>query len=216
MTVKKIKTNKGLYIYSEQDLEIGRPYLDKKICCENLLLFKKIMDKNKIPFGIIFGTLLGAIREGDFISHDEDVDVFVYYNSFYLIKDILIDFRGFGFELIRYSSDLLSLKRKNNFIDIYIFKINLNYEIWKCMGYELNNKYLEDLDKIKFLGYEFRIPAHAEELLIFFYGSDWQIPKIGYHAQPQNYKILRQYLFPFIPKKIKKIIKKLSSFFDLM
>ena len=46
-----------------------RGRLDKKISKENLLIFKKIADKNGLKFWLSFGTLLGAVREKDFIDY---------------------------------------------------------------------------------------------------------------------------------------------------
>jgi len=47
--------------------------LDRDVCDQNLKEFKSAM--GPVPFWISEGTALGAIREGDFILHDDDVDI---------------------------------------------------------------------------------------------------------------------------------------------
>ena len=47
--------------------------LDRDVCDRNLKEFKYAM--RDVPFWLSEGTALGVIREGDFISHDDDVDV---------------------------------------------------------------------------------------------------------------------------------------------
>jgi len=53
-------------------------YLNKKIAEENLKLFKQIADKYNLKLILAYGTLLGAIREGDFITHDYDIDLMIF------------------------------------------------------------------------------------------------------------------------------------------
>ncbi len=40
--------------------------------------FDQVFSERKLPYTLAFGTLLGAIREHGFISHDCDIDVFVW------------------------------------------------------------------------------------------------------------------------------------------
>lgn len=54
------------------------------------ILLKALLDithieltKNKIKYWIDGGTLLGAIREGNLIKHDDDVDIGILYKDFY-------------------------------------------------------------------------------------------------------------------------------------
>ena len=49
--------------------------MDKVVMSANLADFQAVMQKYQIPFFITFGTLLGAVREHDFIDYDTDVDV---------------------------------------------------------------------------------------------------------------------------------------------
>jgi hypothetical protein len=49
----------------------------RKYSLEAMRCFDKCMRDNSIPYTLIFGSLLGAIREKGFIKHDLDIDVSV-------------------------------------------------------------------------------------------------------------------------------------------
>ena len=74
----KIKTPVGNYYYKYVPIFLGIKPIDKVIAKENLLLLKGILDKHNLKFLLSFGTLLGAVREHDFISHDEDIDLIMF------------------------------------------------------------------------------------------------------------------------------------------
>ena len=118
-----IKTNRGKYIHEQKVLYLGIKQIDKVQANCNLQLLKSILSKNNINFGFIYGTLLGAIREHDFITHDEDIDLFMleeYKERFYSCLFLL---RENGFEVIRDDRcGLISIMRNNEYIDFYIFK----------------------------------------------------------------------------------------------
>ena len=47
-----------------------------KIATENLIIISKFLNNQTDDrYCIFFGTLLGFIREGDFMQHDEDTDI---------------------------------------------------------------------------------------------------------------------------------------------
>ena len=204
--VKSIETNNGIYIYTEKEFEVGRKDLCIRTCTENLLLIRQIFDKINLKFGIIFGTLLGAVREENFISYDEDVDIFITSDQ----KDKLIDtlhfLRGNGFEVTRFQDSLLSLKRGGEYIDVYIFRENKN-GMWACLGYRFESFYMKNLDKIQFLGEEFACPNNPLQFLEFVYGRDWRTPTQNFHAPPQTLPWIRKYLVPLMPKSILRIAK---------
>ena len=107
--MRKLFTSQGVYKYNPVDLYYGRKIIDRKISKNNLLDFKKILDSKEIYFGIIFGTLLGAIRENNFIIHDEDVDVFILEEDKHKFMSLLFDLRENGFEVARYQKKVISI-----------------------------------------------------------------------------------------------------------
>lgn len=174
--VKRIKTKKGIHEYKEVELYLGRKLIDREISKMNLLDFKKVMDNNNIKFGLIYGTLLGAIREQNFIEHDEDVDVFVLNEDRVKFLNTLFDLEKIGLKVVRYKKDLLSIMRDNDYIDIYFFrKIRNNKR--RESDIILDAHYLESSESLEFLGERFTIPGRPKALLRFLYGDDWRIPQ---------------------------------------
>ena len=70
-----IHTSAGTYSYAFRPIFAGIKPIDKVIAKENLFLLKDICDEAGLKFILFYGTLLGAIREHDFITHDEDIDL---------------------------------------------------------------------------------------------------------------------------------------------
>jgi len=176
--INYINTNQGEYSYEVQEFILGTKKLDREIAKKNLLDFKKCFDNANISFGLIYGTLLGAIRENNFIEHDEDIDIFVLDEDREKVLNILFELKKLGLVVGRYSAedDLISFIRDGEYIDIYFFKKSM-------MGYRIGNgsiikeKYLENLVKIDFLGEKFLVPKDSKKLLKEIYGNDWETPK---------------------------------------
>lgn len=188
----KIATKKGDFFYTPIKLYYGRKIIDTNTCKENLLLFKQIMDSNNIPFGLIFGTLLGAVREKNFIKYDEDVDVFLFDELRENILETLFQFIQYGFQVARYSDSLLSLIRNNDYIDVYFFKETSSNR--RCMNYIYPSCYFNELIDYDFLDTKFNISKNYSKLLEEIYGKDWHIPKKNAHAEG-NYKPNLNYKF---------------------
>jgi hypothetical protein len=179
---KEIKTSFGIYAYEPVKLFCGRKQLDREVSKLNLLDFRQLLNHNQISFGIIYGTLLGAVRESDFISYDEDTDVFILDENREKLLSLLFDFRKIGFEVARHENSLLSIIRNNDYIDIYFFRKNI-FGNRVCNGDSLNPKYLESFDSIDFLGVPFNTPNNYISFLKKAYGKDlivdnkWRAPR---------------------------------------
>ena len=172
----KINTDKGIYYFKPQTLFVGQKRIDKTIAKQNLLEFKRIAKNNNLDFGLIYGTLLGAIREHDFIEHDEDIDLFILGEEKEKLLNMLFELKDNGFGVIRYDNrGLLSIIRDNEYIDLYIFnKFQKGVRI--CCGECVVEKYILDTVQYEFLSATFTIPRASVEYLDFQYGSDWNIP----------------------------------------
>ena len=57
-------------VYGEHDNDITARH-------ENLMSLKKILQKYKINYCLLFGSLLGSYREKDFILSDSDDDIYI-------------------------------------------------------------------------------------------------------------------------------------------
>lgn len=206
--MEKIKTNKGYYEYEPTALYYGRKIIDKNQAKENLLLFKKIMGKEGISFGLIYGTLLGAIREKDFISHDEDIDVFMLDEYREKFLALLFVFREKGFEVARYENDLLSLIRKDDYIDVYIFNKSLLGR--KCNGDFLPSKFFIKFDNVEFCSDTFQTLNNPIEFLEYAYGKTWNIPQRNKPAEVKSFlTVLKILIRKILPDQVVSLLKRI-------
>jgi hypothetical protein len=77
-----------------------RSELDVAVCAANLLDVKKVCDKHNVGFWLSEGTALGAIRQGAFITHDDDVDISMWYEQKQaFLRFVLPDLLAAGFRI---------------------------------------------------------------------------------------------------------------------
>lgn len=205
--IGKIYTKHGVYKYKKVDLFYGRKIIDINVEKNNLLDIKRIFDSLNIPFGLIYGTLLGAVRENNFIEYDEDVDIYVLDEFRESVLSSLFDLRKLSFEVARYGGDTLSIIRDDDYIDIYFFKKTF----WgkrSCNDEAVKAKFLEQNETIKFLNKTFKVPYNYIKLLEILYDKDWKIPK---HNSPgsslSNFTKFKITLKRVLPKRIVFILK---------
>jgi len=161
--------------------------LNKKVCKENLETLSKILNDNKIVFWLSEGTALGARRGGDFIEHDDDVDIGIWYKDFYKFKNLipLINKKGFTIDFYfngnspQTGGKLMGLSRKNEKIDID-FTSDLYCQACrtkraKCKTCNELLKYLKNMSYINFLGNKYLCPDI--DYLEYLYGPDWKTPR---------------------------------------
>ena len=193
--LKSINTSNGLYKYKPRIVYEGIKKIDKAKACDNLLLFKSIADRNNVPFGLIFGTFLGAMREHDFIEYDEDIDLFVLNEHKELFLSLLFELRDNGFEVIRYDrrGDLCSIMRNGEYIDILFFK-EITNGVMLSQSYFVPRRYLTEVQEYKFQNDVFMGPKDGKEFLLFWYGENWKTP-----IQRDNYDMA------FYKRKLAKI-----------
>lgn len=160
--------------------------LNKKVCKENLETLSKILNDNKIVFWLSEGTALGARREGDFIDHDDDVDIGIWYKDFYKFKNLipLINKRDFTIDYYfnsnrPHTSKLMGLSRKNEKIDIdFTSDLYCQACVTKRANCKTCDKLLEclkNMSYIDFLGNKYLCPD--TDYLEYMYGPDWKTPR---------------------------------------
>lgn len=209
----RIKTPKGTYKFKLVPIYPGWKLIDKKKAFENLCLFKDIADRNGFRFFLAYGTLLGAIREKDFIDHDEDIDLGADYQDVDMFMSMLFELREHGFEVARWDDrGLISIIRNNEYIDIYFFKKYNDKLLINC-GEPLPRQYLENQEVIEFKGVEFNAPADTVGAVEYWYGKDWQTPAqwLDFHTPKWRiwmFKVM-QWVKLYIPKCLtKNLLKK--------
>ena len=212
-------TYKGkIFEYDAEELDIHTsPEISFADAQDVLFSTQDILSKLGITINLCFGTLLGAVRDKNFIKGDYDVDVFA--KNEYKLISLLWEMKRNGLNLIRvlphkvYSFRLAS--NPSCYIDIYIMRKTKS--IWGLYCYELNGlmipKKLLKNGEISFLGRTFACPAHPENLLRFWYTDTWKIP-IGKFNKKYKYEVSSHYYYihikDFVKRNLRKILLKLS------
>lgn len=184
----KIKLSKGVYRYKTIPIFSGVKQINKDIAFENLCILKEVLDKQGVEFQITFGTLLGAIREKDFIEHDEDIDLQVLDEYKQKLFDCLPELNKQGFDVARYDRrGLMSIYRKNEYIDFY-FYTNRGDGTRYCSGYIFPCEIIEKSMNHNFRGLDVKIPVEYLKFLRYEYGDNWQTPVVWKNYSLPNYK----------------------------
>lgn len=212
--MSEIKTSKGIYLYTPTSLYYGRKKIDIDIAKSNLLDAKRIFDQAQIKFYLSYGTLLGAVREGAFIEHDEDTDIVILDRYKEGVLSLLFLFRDSGFEVARYDGWLLSLIRRDDYIDIYFFRKSLFG--YKLADHKIPSRFFRSSNKISFLGEQFDTFNNPEDFLRFAYGANWKTPIKNKPAESFSYfyyckQFIKRMLPEIIVSSLKNILKMIKE-----
>jgi lipopolysaccharide cholinephosphotransferase len=219
--MKTIKIDGADFAYEEIDLNWDNTIqIDPEIARNNLLVFKRILDARKINFVLVYGTLLGAVRDKGFIEHDYDIDTTLFDQEAFL--RIIPELKSAGLLLVRFCEKQMtySFMKDNCYIDVYIptpMKGLLGLVYVNYCGRFFPRHFFKSFTTISFLNEEFVVPAKPERLLRYFYGSDWQTPireKPGI-IEPLWLRNTKRFFGILLPitmvQKIKKILYKSSA-----
>ena len=203
---KVILSNGREYKYKPIPLYLGRKKINISIAKKNLSDFYQILKSNNIKFLLFYGTLLGAIRENGFISHDEDIDVILSINEFQDFKDLLYLLRENGFELARLDErGFASIIRNNEYIDLYFFS-EYNEDFLSCCGEFVEKNVFDNPRTYNLYGVDYPIPQEYEHVLRLYYGRDWNIPKeYTQHYIKQLISIFNQKIKSILPRSIVRL-----------
>ena len=180
-----------------------------------LEIINKIFKKYNIKLFLTHGSCLGAIREGNFIQNDSDIDIGCYKND---IKKIVLAVRElsykFGFRIIKVSLDDESITIIKNTVEIEITLYQKDTLHWKANRHKIftiPHKFLDNLNEIDFLGIKINVPCCVEEYLEYQYGKDWRTPIKDFYS-PYRQKIELP-IFNFLKYIIgKKLATKFAKF----
>lgn len=197
---RHIITSNGKYTYTFVPIFEGAKRIDKHQAKENLFLFQDIMDKYHLKFLLAFGTLLGAVREHDFINHDEDIDLIMMKSDMDKFLSLLFEFRKYGFEVIRYERrGFLSLMRKGEYIDFYFYEpYPENTDLMYCCQDIFPRNLLEDTTPITFLGRSFNAPREYKKMMEISYGKNWMTPVEKFNFKLSKQERFKQWLKQYI------------------
>jgi len=174
------------YPFALRTVRRGGEWIDIDICNKNLLDCNEVFKEHKVLMWLMFGTLLGASRDGKLMNYDTDVDVGIFRRDTIKAAAAMKDLcKNHGFKLIRNVTldSTITLMRDDEYVDFYVFN---ECAIWYLLLMEpevcvLKDYQLNDLQTIQFLGTEFYIPNDCEKDFSIWYGDTWRTPIKGKH-----------------------------------
>lgn len=177
-----------------------RSYFFRKNALKTFSKIFNILKKENIEFFLVFGTLLGAIREKNFIKHDLDIDFGVWdscdflklqkimeKNNFKLISQTIlssnnsIEYQNFKDKTTGISIDFYKFTKQKNKIKYYDFlrdeKLSYDETIRKYGGlfvycYHFPQYKLKEID---FLGFKCKIFKDYHNFLKKCYGNNYMV-----------------------------------------
>lgn len=173
----KIKTSKGSYYYNSHLLYFGDHSINKDRMIENLQVLSLYLDKIGINWGPAFGTLIGIIRNNNFLPWNPIFDIYILKEDEERFKDVLWLLKDEDFELVRHERrGLYYLRRNNEYIKIFVlYKICSNIRYTGGSDF-IHEKYIQNTVKWNFKGLEMNVPEDLDEYLTFQYGKNWIVP----------------------------------------
>ncbi len=164
-----------------------------------------VLDKYNCTHWLSDGTLLSAIRDGNFMAQDDDLDLGVWAPDFDIrvIHELLQKFSCTLPRLHGKPEDgmLISIGRAGIHLDMFFYypykrsgkqiADNSIYSSFYALEkpYNTSNKakrydfvypHYKSLVRYRFLGHEFWVPENAKEYLLAEYGPEWVIDKTGW------------------------------------
>lgn len=135
------------------------------------------LNEHKINYWVDYGTLLGIIREGDIIKHDEDVDICLIpdENLGKKLQTIVDEIKENKYYLEYHTWGAYRI-RKNILVyaDLYIMELKDNHYV------DISGKLPLDLagnfTYIDWKGISVRVPEKIHETLVWRYGKDYMTP----------------------------------------
>jgi len=157
------------------------PIRDRKAALENLVIARDVLAARGIPLVLAFGTLLGALREKDFIPHDDDVDVQIFESDEKTFVDLFADLERCGLTFLKKIDDprAYCFCRGGEQIDFFVARQKRLFgrARWDLDGREtIPFRHLSGLERIDFLGESFYVPRDPRGVVRNLYGRSWQVP----------------------------------------
>lgn len=151
------------------------------------ILYYEIMKKltnNGLYLVLFYGTLLGYIRDKNFINGDDDIDVLM---PRYQLPKLMNIIKKENIQTGIVTNDIVQLYFNDlGPFDIYLFENKESDILIRWDGnYLHSHNHFYPLYRIKFKGYQVYIPKNSESLLTEIY-NNWRTPQIkGSYLLPE-------------------------------
>jgi SAM-dependent methyltransferase len=197
--------------FEAQDASLAGPMLDETA---------KLIEALRVDVGLsaflAFGTLLGAVRDGHLIGHDNDVDV-AYLSDHHHPVDVIREIfrvaralRERGWRVLTRSGGFVTVLVKQDDgtlrnIDVYAcFELDGYLYATDSVRARIPTSAIHPLGTITLEGRPFPAPAQPEQLLAAGYGEGWKVPdpSFRYELAPEVSRRFLGWLGPPDPKHI--------------
>ena len=130
---------------------------------------------SQFDFFIFYGTLLGYVREYNFIKNDDDIDVLIDYKK---KEDVYKVIRKKKLRINEQKEYFVQLY-KNNIgpFDIYFYEIKNEYIHIPWMNAKYPTTIIFPLQNTYYKTENIKIPHNPVAFLESYYGKDWRIPQ---------------------------------------
>ncbi|MBP9738463.1 LicD family protein [Candidatus Saccharibacteria bacterium] len=173
--------------------------LNKDVALRALVDFTQCLEEAGCTWWLSDGTLLGAVREADFISHDYDIDIGVMADTFTPHAINLLIKNGFNVEHILGSREAglkFIIQRDDTHFDLFLYYARGDTLYCSCYKPLLQYVSARRIDfeypmftkmvKYNLLGHQFYVPKNPEHHLEMQYGKDWRTPNPNWHWETDS------------------------------
>jgi phosphorylcholine metabolism protein LicD len=166
--------------------------IDLDNAIDNLIDIDKVFRKHNVKYWLQDGTLLGLYRNGNFISHDDDTDIGLFFSDIRNNKGVFNELFNLGFELHKVKGNLensllVTIIRNNTSTDLFFYYTEKNkvyHSSFKILTTDIGKKSLQinyfydpfNVKETMFLNNKFFVPEDEEKFLLTKYGPNWRTP----------------------------------------
>lgn len=175
-------------------LEAGNTGVQERILDRTAEVVAHLTDMGLRPF-VVGGTLLGGVREGALLPHDDDADV-AYLSTLTNPADVAREgfevghrLQRLGYELVRHSATHMQLYFRSDsgsvdhYVDVFtaFFTEDGNINQPFHVRGPLREDQMLPFGTVTIAGREFPAPADPDAWLLINYDENWRTPIPGYH-----------------------------------
>lgn len=156
---------------------------------DNLLLFTRFLNENRISYFLSGGTLLGAVRQGSFAGRPGDIDLGILEDDEIKLLELLPQLGKLNFVrdpmYAHFEDKIVFTKWRTPHVDIMVYRpLNRMSEVSGTSFCHVNasaKKFICSIDfselrTASIFDYKFPVPKNAEEFIANQYGESWRVP----------------------------------------